>query len=444
MPEASTKEWETRPLGEIAQMRRGITYDSSQIESDDGGIAYVNMKSFLKGGGFNLQGTKAYTGPYSPADLIDPNDILIANTDVTAGDIVGVAALLPPDLRTQPALFSHHVTRFRLQHVIRSDFLYYLLCIPEYRRQMLRIARGTTVLMLDMHALKRVPVRFPKRQEAQRRIAEILSTIDDAIAHTEALIAKTQAIKAGLMQVLFTRGVTPDGKLRPPREQVPCLYKQSPLGWIPKDWEVTRIDGCGSVKLGRQRSPAQLSGRWAMPYLRVANVFDGYIDSSDILTMDFTPEERRTFSLRPGDILLNEGQSLELVGRAAVYDRPEGEMCFQNTLIRFRPLEGHVSSFYRWLFKRYLDSGRFMTIAKQTTSVAHLGADRFARMLCPRVSSGEQERIAAFVAVVQSAIDEDTAALGCLRQQKQGLMQDLLTGRVRALLPGESLEPGPV
>jgi len=71
----------------------------------------------------------------------------------------------------------------------------------------------------------------------QRRIAKILATIDDAVAHTEALIAKTQAIKAGLMRDLFTRGVTPDGKLRPPREEAPQLYKQSPLGWIPKEWD---------------------------------------------------------------------------------------------------------------------------------------------------------------------------------------------------------------
>ena len=75
----------------------------------------------------------------------------------------------------------------------------------------------------------------------QRRIAEILSTVDEAIEQTEALIAKYQQIKAGLMHDLFTRGVTPDGHLRPTRTQAPHLYKESPLGWIPKEWEVVRI-----------------------------------------------------------------------------------------------------------------------------------------------------------------------------------------------------------
>ena len=57
------------------------------------------------------------------------------------------------------------------------------------------------------------------------------------IEQTETLIAKYQQIKAGLMHDLFTRGVTPDGKLRPTRAEAPQLYQESPLGWIPKEWE---------------------------------------------------------------------------------------------------------------------------------------------------------------------------------------------------------------
>src|SRR6266702_4096892 len=101
------------------------------------------------------------------------------------------------------------------------------------------------------------------------------------------------------------------------------------------DWYWSTVREYGTIQLGRQRSPEHESGKHITPYLRVANVFDGYIDYSDVLTMNFTPSERRTYDLRRGDILLNEGQSLELVGRCAVYDGPDG-VCFQNTLIRYR------------------------------------------------------------------------------------------------------------
>lgn len=168
-----------------------------------------------------------------------------------------------------------------------------------------------------------------------------------------------------------------------------------------------------------------------MPYLRVANVFDGYIDYSDVLEMDFTPDERRTFSLKQGDILLNEGQSLELVGRCALYDGQDDAFCFQNTLVRFRPFDKQCPLFYRFLFKGFLDCGLFMRIAKQTTSVAHLGADRFAKMRCVSVPYDEQLRIAERLGVLQARLDIEMAHTTKLRQQKQGLMHDLLTGRVR-------------
>ncbi len=88
--------------------------------------------------------------------------------------------MLPQDLATSNVLYSHHVARLRLNGEVSVPFLYYLLCLPEYRSQMLRIARGTTVMMLDMQALKRIPIRAPRAEDTQRRIAEILSTVDEA------------------------------------------------------------------------------------------------------------------------------------------------------------------------------------------------------------------------------------------------------------------------
>lgn len=77
-----------------------------------------------------------------------------------------------------------------------------------------------------------VPVRV------QERIANVLSCIDTAIEKTEALIAKHQQIKAGLMHDLFTRGVLPNGQLRPPRSEAPELYQETEIGWIPRGWRV--------------------------------------------------------------------------------------------------------------------------------------------------------------------------------------------------------------
>src|SRR6266446_8540421 len=108
MSERNGDGWFVKPLGELAEPRRGITYSSAMLDSEGGGLPYINMKSFLKGGGFNPEGTKTYAGFHTPSDLVGERDLLIANTDVTAGDIVGVPALLPPDLATSKVLYSHH------------------------------------------------------------------------------------------------------------------------------------------------------------------------------------------------------------------------------------------------------------------------------------------------------------------------------------------------
>lgn len=314
---------------------------------------------------------------------------------------------------------------------VDTSYLFYICQSEEVYRELECDAVGTTNshVRYKPNALYGIKANFPKKP-IQEKIASILQTIDQSIEKTEALIEKYQQIKAGLMHDLFTRGIGPDGKLRPPREQAPELYQETSIGWIPKEWSCGVVADCGSVKLGRQRSPDQHSGKWTMPYLRVANVYDGFFELEDVLTMDFTPNERNVFSVKRGDILLNEGQSLELVGRCALYLEEDDKYCFQNTLIRFRCNDGHDPFFYRQLFKYYLDIGKFMEIASQTTSVAHLGADRFARLYCPLISPAEQKLIAEKLGLIDSRISTEQSLMHKYKRQKSGLMHDLLTGKV--------------
>jgi len=291
-------------------------------------------------------------------------------------------------------------------------------------------------------AIKDLDIFYPSYSE-QYKIAEILTTVDNLIEQTEAAIAKYQAIKQGMMHDLFTRGVDANGHLRPPREEAPELYKESELGWIPKEWAVKPVHGIGSVRLGRQRSPKHTSGKYTTPYLRVANVFDGWIDYSDILKMDFTPEEKSTYNVLPKDIFLNEGQSLELVGRSAIYNGKPDRYCFQNTLIRFRSFPENDHKFCWLVFKNWLDTELFMTIARQTTSVAHLGADRFSKLPFARPSHDEQVRISLRLDTVESKTQKIKQTRDKLQVLKSGLMQDLLSGRVRVPTDATTLQEPP-
>ena len=105
-------------------------------------------------------------------------------------------------------------------------------------------------LRLYFKDFERVRSFFPPLSE-QRKIARILTTLDNLIENTETLIAKYQAIKQGMMHDLFSRGVDARGHLRPPQAEAPDLYKQSGLGWIPKSWQANRLgDVCETASGG--------------------------------------------------------------------------------------------------------------------------------------------------------------------------------------------------
>lgn len=209
-------------------------------------------------------------------------------------------------------------------------------------------------------------------------------------------------------------------------------YKLTDVGLIPREWDVFPIGKLGDVQGGRQRSPRAVGA--PTRYLRVANVFDGFIDASDVLEMPFTAEEKRRFLLRDGDILLNEGQSLELVGRSAIYRGLPADCCFQNTLVRFRANDRIAIQYAQLLFQKYLHTGVFASIAMQTTSIAHLGAGRFAALQMAVPSRIEQHAIAEALSDADVLIESLSLLLAKKRHIKQGAMQELLTGKKR--LPG--------
>ena len=404
--------WSNTVLSEGINLISGRHVVASGCNTDGSGMPYLTGPEDFPNG--RIQATKFVSKP----DVVcEPGDILLVVKGSGTGKMSraeGRYCISRQLMAIRSSIWSNSF----LEHFIRAT------------EERFNSAASGLIPGISRIDILETPIMTPPIQE-QRKIARILTTLDNLIEKTESVIAKYQAIKQGMMHDLFTRGVDAHGHLRPPQAEAPDLYKQSELGWIPKEWKTCRVDEVGSVKLGRQRSPKHQSGRFTTHYLRVANVFDGFIDYSDVLEMDFTPTEKDTYSLLPGDVLLNEGQSLELVGRSAIYDGEPYRFCFQNTLIRFRAYPPNEPRFCRGIFKFYIDIGRFMTIARQTTSVAHLGADRLAKLAFPCPEPDEQIRIAKALVQHEKQCELDRAYKVNLVQQKTGLMQDLLTGKVR-------------
>ncbi|HBL22547.1 MAG TPA: restriction endonuclease subunit S [Deltaproteobacteria bacterium] len=203
--------------------------------------------------------------------------------------------------------------------------------------------------------------------EQQRRIAEVLWAVDEVYCEVTSLTEISATLHRACLRSVFA---THNSNNRLPVRET------------------------GFVQLGRQRAPKYQTGTMTKPYLRVANVFDGRFDYDDILKMDFDERDFEAYHLEKGDILLNEGQSRELVGRCAIYDGTIEDCCFQNTLIRYRAGENVLTEYAYAYFQYCFHFGIFAAIASQTTSVAHLGAERFGTLLMPVPQQEEQRRIA--------------------------------------------------
>jgi type I restriction enzyme S subunit len=190
----------------------------------------------------------------------------------------------------------------------------------------------------------------------------------------------------------------------------------------------------GDVRAGKALAARGMGQQ--RPYLRTKNVFDGRIDLNDVLRMPMTEADFSRYRLRNGDVLLNEGQSLDLVGRCAMYKGEYREPCaIQNQLVRFRARADVSAGFAAQLFRHCQKSGVFARIALQTTSVAHLGVSRFHRLQLPwPPEATEQEAIAEALSDADALIESVEKLIAKKRDLKQAAMQQLLTGQRR--LPG--------
>lgn len=391
--------------------------------------------------------TGRYSTKYLRAANITPNGLALtdllemdftpkerATYALLSGDVVLTEASGSPSQVGRAAVwngeipdccFQNTVIRFR-PHATTTQ--YALLTFRHYAASgiLAQAARGVGIQHLGASRFASLQFPLPPLNE-QRRIAALVDNRLGAIREAEVSLQSALEHTEKQDREIFAAAVT--GKLVEPdivsgrSETQPAQHARSSFGKslarstrqgslfdaaqieaadgetvlppLPPGWRWARIDEIGEVTLGRQRSPQHRQGANMRPYLRVANVFENRIDTSDVLRMNFTPSEYSIYALKYGDILLNEGQSPELVGRPAVYRDEVPGACFQNTLVRFRAGPAVNVDFALLLFRHYLHSGEFQKIARWSTNIAHLGLERFRAMPFPLPPLSEQELIAA-------------------------------------------------
>ena len=296
-------------------------------------------------------------------------------------------------------------------------WLFYFLQNLDLRQ--LNEATGVPSLSRDL--LYKIVVETPPKPE-QTKIAEILSTVDQAIDQTEALIAKQHRIKTGLMQDLLMRGIDENGNLR---SEDTHEFKDSPLGRIPVEWELFTIDALGDVVTGSTPSTA------------VESFYDGdimFISPKDVSNIaEFIKNTEKTLTkqglamcrvIPPYSICtVCIGSTIGKIGLTTTRCATNQQI---NTLIPAISEDAEMLLFAMRLFLK----GQLRKEAG-LQAVPIVNKSLFSKMTLPfPVDSEEKARGRVVLNVVSSQITAQITHLGKLRSLKIALMQDLLTGEM--------------
>lgn len=362
---------------------------------------------------------------------IEHGDVMLTKDSETPDDI-GIPSVVVDHV--ERLVCGYHLALLKpMKAKVDSVYLAKQLASNECSRYYSRLANGSTRYGLSQRAIAETPVPLPPLPQ-QRRIAEILSTVDEAIEQTVALIAKMQKVKAGLMHDLFTRGVTPEGKLRPPREEAPELYKESVLGWIPREWEATSF-GRHLVSMPQNGlyKPQSSYGINGIPIVRIDGFYDGVLaDPGQMRRLHVTPTELATYKLQPNDILVNRVNSIDFVGKSAIVPVLHEDVVFESNIMRCRVDAGSLLPRFaiRWLCGGNAVS-HFRTRARSAVAQASVNQQDIKSLPLSMPPNAEQERISERVDSLDEALQQEIGDREKLRCTKGGLMHDLLTGRVR-------------
>ena len=248
--------WQDLTLADVARVAGGGTPSKRERAYWNGDIPWATPTDVTGLSGRAISETGAMiteAGLQSSSATLLPPDSLLMTTRAT----IGACAINRVPMATNQG-FQNLVPK----QSTGVDFLYYL--IQHHKRRLKRLAAGSTFLELSKRAVSGLRVAVPPLSE-QRKIAAILSSVDDAIEKTQAVIDQVQVVKRGLMQELLTRGL-PERHTR---------FKQTEVGEIPEGWRTSRIGEIASCDYGTSESLQSCSGE--IPVLRMGNLRDGRV-----------------------------------------------------------------------------------------------------------------------------------------------------------------------
>lgn len=393
--------WESNKLGAICKIKKGIQFN--RIELADAGMYPCINGGITPSGYSDLWNTEAETITISEG-----------------GNSCGFVNYLTSKFWSG----GHCYSLLDLKKGLDRGFLYQALKGRESLIMDLRVGSGLP--NIQQKAIKEFDLLVPESPDEQCQIARILSKVDEAISQTEQLITKYRRLKTGLMQDLLTKGIDAHGTIR---SEETHAFKDSPIGRIPAEWEVKRLEQTtvnnSPIVYGILMPGKHFAG--GVPVVKVKDIFGEKIHVDGLLhTNPVIAESFKRSTLKEGDLLFTIRGT---VGRCAFVPAILDGANITQDSARIR-IDSNYREYIRYAFETpesqvYI---QLNTIGQAVKGI-NLKALRELRILMPKPD--EARRIAEKLNLTNSFLEVELNTLAKLKSQKTGLMQDLLSGKVR-------------
>jgi len=397
------EDWSIEKLGSLCELiTKGTTPTTLGFSYQNTGINFIKIESISANGNFLPNLFSHISEDANRAlkrSILKENDLLFS----IAGAL-GRVAVVSPDILPANTNQALAIIRLRRDQKIDLNYMYFFLKGSQIQKHIDRINVQSAQANLSLENINNFKIALPQKEE-QQKIASILSKVDEQIEKTEQVIEKTELLKKGLMQYFFN----------------PTNMKK---------WSEVKFKDV-IIKLKRGHSLSTNSDGRGVIYLTSGYLKDDFIDWSQKKYLD-TEKPLDNCLLEVNDLILNCVNSLERIGKVALFEgyKEKAVVGFNNFAIKFDVVK--VDPKYA---KYYCLRPQFQNILKNISKpavqqVSFSGKD-LQRLHIQFPNLEEQQKIASVLSKVDSHIQDNQNYLTRLRELKKGLMQDLLTGKIR-------------
>jgi type I restriction enzyme S subunit len=447
------KSWARVALRDVAQILNGFAFPSSHFNKEHG-FPLLRIRDILE----DWTETN-FRGDFDPQYIVNAGDLVIGmDGDFNSGLWKG-----------QPALLNQRVCKVTTNELFYDlKFLNYVL--PGYLSEINQATSAITVKHLSSNTISEIPLPLPPLQEQRRivaRLEELLTQLDAGCNELRKAELQLRRYRQAVLKAALTGELTREWReahkdqLEPASELVSRILEERRAAWdltrlarnntspttdgwkreyrepaatviynlpkLPEGWTWANISQVGEVTGGLTKNPRREKLPVKIPYLRVANVYAGELDLTEVKSIGIEQSELERVLVTVGDLLVVEGNgSIDQIGRVALWDGKIAPCAHQNHLIKVRFNQPKLGKYIVWWLLSSEGRNFITSVASSTSGLHTLSISKVASLPLPLPPILEQEQIVCEIERALSIADVMQEGIDIASRQAERLRQSIL------------------